>query len=75
MSEWPNQHEGKSWVPSKALARELLRRHRPARCGKCASGRYLWRWYPCQVGGTKHYHVGHRPINGWKRMRLQAQAV
>lgn len=71
--EWPNQHEGKSWIASKAQAKILLRRHRPEQCPKCTTGRYLWRWYVCRVGGTEHRHLGHRPRNASQPLRLQAQ--
>lgn len=73
--EWPNQHEGKVWLATKGIAKRVERKHDRQACRKCTTGRYLWRWYDCRVGGTLHHHVGHKPVNGWKALRLQAQEV
>lgn len=62
-------HIGKSWIPNKTLAKRALRAHERATCGKCRSGRYYWKFYACHFGGTDHYHVGHKPVNGWARLR------
>lgn len=61
-------HIGKSWYPNKTTAKAALRRHDHARCPKCLRGTYYWQAYVCHFGGTTHWHRGHKPVNGWRRI-------
>lgn len=64
--DYQTGHVGKSWFPNKQRARDGLRSHNRELCPKCRRGTFYWQAYPCDFGGVKHWHRGHKPVNGWK---------
>jgi hypothetical protein len=71
---YPTAHEGKAWFRDKVAARASLRHHNVEQCPKCPTGRYIWRVYLCRQGGFDHWHRGHKPVNGWARLKLAEAA-